>query len=165
MEIRKEVMCHLLQMFDEIEEAIKRVPDGLWQREGAEDLMMVPAFLAHHTIWCMRQRHFLNISEDKLPDNPVTGSYKRDGVPTGEQLLAVLDGIRSYSASFYGQMDNDAYLSKKDTQSEPIGMVMYTIAHTRHHLGQLVEILKEKGIASPKWYPRSPDRTRPQASA
>jgi hypothetical protein len=48
MRISDEVMGHLLQMFDEIEAAIRACPDSLWRREDQEDLMMVPAFLAGH---------------------------------------------------------------------------------------------------------------------
>jgi len=154
MEIRKEVMGHLLQMFDEIEETVRLFPDALWTRDGVEDLMMVPAFLAHHTIWCIRLRHLLNIPEGELPANPVRDNYNRDSVPSKEQLLGFLDGIRHHSTSQYGRMANDDYLSKKQAPFEPIGTVIYTIAHTRQHMGQLIQILKENGITPPKWYPR-----------
>ena len=154
MEIRQEVIGHLHQMFDEIEETVRLFPDDLWTRDSVEDLMMAPAFLAHHTIWCMRLRHLLDIPEDELPANPAPGHYSRDCVPSKEQLLAFLDGIRSYSTSHHGQMANDGYLSKRQAPFQPIGMVIYTIAHTRQHMGQLVQILKENGTAPPKWYPR-----------
>ena len=148
MEIARELMGHLSQLFAEIEEALKRVPDDLWARKGMEDLMMVPGFLAHHTIWCIRLRHLLNIPEDRLPGNPAPGHYTRANLPSKEQLLGVLEGIRSYCKESYGKMDNEAYLSDRS-----IGRAMYTIAHTRHHLGQLAQILKEHGINPGKWYP------------
>jgi hypothetical protein len=140
-------------MFDEIEAAVRLFPGDLWRRDAAKDLMMVPAFLAHHTIWCIRLRHLLDIPQDKLPPDPARGRYSRECVPQQEQLLGVLDAIRSYSAAVYGQMDDDTYL-RKTASYDALGRVMYTIAHTRHHLGQLVQILKENGIKPPKWYPR-----------
>jgi hypothetical protein len=145
MEIGEEVMGHLSQMFDEIEMAITSCPHDLWHRKGVKG-MMVPAVLAAHAVWCIRLRHLLNIPLNKLP------SRKR--VPTQEQLVAVLDAIRSYTASVYGRMGDATYLTKEGNGAAPISRVMYTIAHTRHHLGQLVQILKENGIKPPKWYPR-----------
>ena len=110
--------------------------------------MMVPAFLTHHTIWCMRLGHLLNIPEDRLPSNPAPGYYTCANLPSEEQLLGVLEGIRSYCGEFYGKMDNETYLSNRS-----IGRAMHTIAHTRHHLGQLAQILKKHGISHGKWCP------------
>jgi uncharacterized damage-inducible protein DinB len=107
--------------------------------------------------------HLLDIPQDQLPADPARGRRTRSCLRTREQLITVLDAIPSYTACAYGQMDNDTYLtkrsarrclSKRATRIAPISRVMYTIAHTRHHLGQLVQILKEHGIDPPKWYPR-----------
>lgn len=154
MELRHEVLGHLVQMFDEIDEAVRLFPDDLWRRADVDDMMQVPAFLAHHAIWCMRLSHLLNVPENEPPPNPVIGDYSRDNLPAKEAMLAVLAGIRSYTADVYGRMTNDAYLSKGDSPSEPIGRLLYTIAHTRQHLGELVQILRADGIAPPTWYPR-----------
>jgi len=154
MEVRDEVMGHLVQMFDEIEADVKCFPADLWRREDEDELLSVPAFLAHHTIWCMHLPHLLAIPEDKLPPNPADRHYRRDKLPSQQQLLDYLDGIREYCSAYYGQMSNDDYLSQGDSFAEPLGMVIYTIAHTRHHLGQLVQILKDNGITPSKWYPR-----------
>jgi hypothetical protein len=163
MRISEEVMGHLLQMFDEMEAAITVCPDSLWRRKDQDDLMMVPAFLAGHAVWCMGRSHLLDIPRDQLPADPASGRRTRNCLRTRQQLIAVLAAIRSYTASVYGQMDNDTYLTKKGARRCltkrgaricPISRVMYTIAHTRHHLGQLVQILKEQGITPPKWYPR-----------
>ncbi len=151
MEIGAEVMGHLSQMFDEIEMAIRNCPNELWYRKGAKG-MMVPGILAAHAVWCIRRSHLLHIPRENLP---------RKKVPTQAELVAVLHAIGSYAASAYGRMDNDTYLTRsprsgrgRGTLAAPISRVMYTIAHTRHHLGQLVQILKENGIRPPKWYPR-----------
>jgi hypothetical protein len=154
MAIRDEVMGHLSQMFDEIEEAVSLFPADLWERKDVDVMMRVPAFLAHHTIWCMRMSHLLDVPENEPPDNPVIGNYTRDNLPTKEALLAVLNGIRSYSDGVYGCMTDDAYLSKGEAPSEPIDRIIYAIAHTRQHLGEMVQILREHRIGPPTWYPR-----------
>lgn len=145
MQISVEVTGHLSQMFDEVEAAIRNFPNDLWHRKGVKG-MMIPAVLAAHAVWCIRLRHLLNIPLNKLP------SRKR--VPTQEQLVAILDAIRAHTVSVYGRMDDATYLAKEGTGAAPISRVIYAIAHTRHHLGQLVQILKENGIKPPKWYPR-----------
>ena len=149
MALRAEVMDHLSQMFDEIDAAIRSCPGDLWRREGVKG-MMVPAVLARHMVWCIRLGHLLDIPRDQLPGGQDAGTR----VPSQEQLIGVLDAIRSCSARVYGRLPDEAYLMKKGTGSPAISRVMYTIAHTRHHLGQFVQILKENGIPPPKWYPR-----------
>jgi len=152
MEIREVIMNRLTELFDDIEKVVNLFPDDLWWREGIDDMMMVPAFLAHHTIWCMSYGHLLNIRKEKIPNEPYIPRYKdwpwkpdyqREYLPSKSQLLVLLNDIREYTSSVYGKMDNEGYL-KGD---KPIlSKVVYTVAHTRYHLGQLGQILKENGI-------------------
>jgi len=152
MEIRETIMDHLTKLFVDIEKIVNLFPDNLWQREGIDDMMMVPAFLAHHTIWCMCYEHLLNIPKEKIPNEPYIPrhekwpwipDYQREYLPTKFQLLALLNDIREYTDSVYGKMDDGDYLRG----NEPIlSMVIYAIGHTKYHLGQLAQILKENGI-------------------
>ncbi len=152
MEIRETIMNHLTKLFVDIEKIVNLFPDSLWQREGIDDMMMVPAFLAHHTIWCMSLGHLLNIPKEKIPNEPYIPrhekwqwipDYQREYLPTMSQLLALLNDIREYTDSVYGKMNNDTYIGDN---SSILNKVVYTIAHTRHHLGQLTQILKENDI-------------------
>ena len=132
---------------------MKLFPDDLWRREGIDDLMSVPAFLAHHAVWCISLGHLLNVPREKMPHDPGVRSYERANMPERSQLLALLNDIRMYAKVSYGEMENDEYLNDSETSRNAVGRVMYTIAHIRHHLGQLVQILKENNIRPPKWYP------------
>jgi len=152
MEIGKEVKGHLDQLLAEIELAIGLFPDELWEREGEEDMLRVPAFLAHHTVWCMSLEHLLNIPIERTPHN-IYPDYGCDRMLTKAQVLDLLTDIRAHVAEVYAPMPNEEYLSMGDKPHVPLGAVMYTIAHTRHHLGQLTQLLKENGVSPPKWYP------------
>ena len=152
MKIGEEVAGHLDQLTMEIELAIGLFPDELWQREGETDMLRVPAFLAHHTVWCMGLEHLLNIPIERMPHN-IYPDYGPDKLLTKQQVLDILNDIRAYAAEVYAPMPNEEYLAKGDKPHVPLGSVMYTIAHTRHHLGQLCQLLKENGISPPKWYP------------
>ena len=77
---------------------------------------------------------------EKWPWKP---EYQREYLPSKSQLLALLNDIREYTDSVYGKMDNDAYLRG---DRAILSMVVYTISHTRYHVGQLGQILKENGI-------------------
>ena len=152
MEIREVVMTRLKELFTDIEKIVNLFPDNLWQREAIDDMMMVPAFLAHHTIWCMSYGHLLNIPKEKMPNEPDIPryekwpwkpDYQREYLPSKPQLSALLNDIREYAVSVYGKMDNEAYI---EGEKPTLSMVIYAIAHTRYHLGQLGQILKENGI-------------------
>ena len=119
MEIKEVIMDRLTKLFAEIEKIVNLFPDNLWQREGIDDMMMVPAFLAHHTIWCMSYEHLLNIPKEKMPNEPYIPryeewpwkpDYQREYLPTKSQLLALLNDIREYTDSVYGKMDDGDYL-------------------------------------------------------
>ena len=61
--------------------------------------------------------------------------------------------IRAYAKEVYGQMPNDAYLAVDDSGQSPLGRIMYALAHTRHHYGQIVQILRDNDVEEPDWYP------------
>jgi hypothetical protein len=153
MEIRQEVMGHLNQLFAEMAGAIGAMPEELWHR-GAdrEDMLRVPCFLAHHMVWCMVLKHLLRIPAASLPHN-VHPDYAPDKLLTKRQVLDLLADIRAYAGEVYGQMPNEAYLAADDSGQSPLGRLMYTLAHTRHHYGQIVQILRDHGLDGPDWYP------------
>ena len=152
MEIRQEVMGHLDQLGAEIEGAIKVFPDGLWCRQSGESMLAVPCFIAHHTVWCMVLDHLLRIPVDRLPHN-IYPDYGPDKLLTQQQVLDLLGEIRAYAGGVYGGMSNGDYLAVDERGMSPLGRVMYTLAHTRHHYGQLVQILRDNGLDAPDWYP------------
>jgi hypothetical protein len=152
MSINEQAVDHLNQIFAEARAAVESFPDDLWQREGEDDVLRVPAFLAHHTIWCMSLGHLLNIPGDRIRSR-VRPPYRRENMLTREEVLGVLDDIKAYANEVYGSMPDAEYLDQGDKPRVPFDAVMYTIAHTRHHLGQLVQLLKENGHQPPPWYP------------
>ena len=152
MDIRLEVMVHLDQLGAEIQGAIKVFPDELWRRRTGENMLAVPCFIAHHTVWCMVLDHLLRVPVDRLPHN-IYPDYGPDKMLTQQQVLALLDDIQAYAADVYGKMPNDDYLAVDERGMSPLGRVMYTLAHTRHHYGQLVQILRDNGLDAPDWYP------------
>ena len=152
MEIRDEVVGHLNQLFAEIEGAIGAFPDELWERQAGADMLRVPCFLAHHTVWCMVLDHLLRIPAERLPHN-VYPDYGPAKPVSRQQTLELLEDIRAYARDVYGSMPNDEYLGTKDPESPALGRIFYTIAHTRHHYGQLVQILRDNGLEAPDWYP------------
>lgn len=152
MEIRQEVMGHLNQLCAEIEGALGAFPDELWRRQAAPDMLRVPCFLAHHTVWCMVLDHLLRIPGERLPHN-IQPDYGPDKPMTQQQLIQLLKDVQAYAADVYGEMPNAEYLASDDRGLSVLGRVMYTIAHTRHHYGQLVQILRDNGLEAPDWYP------------
>lgn len=152
MEIRHEVMGHLRQLGAEIDGAIAVFHDELWRRQAGENMLAVPCFLAHHTVWCMVLDHLLRIPVDRLPHN-IYPDYGPDKMLTQQQILDLHADIQAYAAEVYAEMPNADYLAVDEHGMSPLGRVMYTLAHTRHHYGQLVQILRDNGLDAPDWYP------------
>lgn len=152
MNIGEEVFGHFNQLFAEIRLAVEAFPEDLWNREDESNALSIPCFLAHHTVWCLSLEHLLDIPGEKMPHNmyPDYGNGKRI---SKEQVLLILDDVEVYLSEVYLAMGNQEYLEKGEGKYEPLGAVMYALGHTRHHMGQLAQILKENGIAPPGWYP------------
>ncbi|NQU43094.1 DinB family protein [bacterium] len=152
MEIGKEVQGHLNQMFSEIESAVGLFPDALWGRQTSENILNIPCFLAHHTVWCMVLSHLLRIPEERLPHN-LYPDYGPGKSVTQRQVLDLLADIRDYVGDVCAGMSNEDYLKEDEKGASPLGRILYTLAHTRHHYGQLVQMLRSNGLQPPDWYP------------
>ncbi len=158
MQIGQEVIGHFEELFAELEGAIRAFPDELWQQQdprsnwGWEESVTAPRFLAHHTIWCMSLEHLLRIDQKDMPHN-IFPDYGPDKEMTRRQVLDILEGVRSYARNHYAEMSNEDYLTRDEKGQSPLGRMMYALAHTRHHYGQLVQILRENGVEPPDWYP------------
>ena len=158
MTIGKEVIAHFEQLFAEIQGTLEAFPEELWNRQDpqadwSEDAAIAaPRFLAHHTIWCLCLGHLLRIDHKRLPHHRWP-DYGPDKPLDKGDLLALLDEIRQYARQIYAPMDDQTYLTADAKGQTPLGRMMYALAHTRHHYGQLVEILRGGGIEPPMWYP------------
>jgi hypothetical protein len=111
-------------------------------------MLNVPCFLAHHAVWRMVLPHLLRIPAGAL-QHDVEPDYAPDKPVSKEQVLALLGDIRSYASEVYGEMPNAEYLREEEKGSSALGRIMYAIAHTRHHYGQLVQILRDNGQDPP----------------
>lgn len=158
MQIGQEVIGHFEELFAELEGALRAFPDALWNRPGSQDdgdwnqPIAAPRFLAHHTVWCMSLEHLLRIEQRDLPHN-IFPDYGPDKEMTRQQVLDILADVRAYARSHYAQMPEEDYLRQDEKGQSPLGRMMYALAHTRHHYGQLVQILRDSGIEPPDWYP------------
>ena len=152
MTIAAEMIGHFDQLYAEIEIAVKAFPDALWTRDDVEDLLCVPAVMAHHTVWCMSLDHLLNIPREDFT-NTTYPPYDRSRLPTKEQVLEMLSGIKDYTTRVYSSMPDDEFLEKRDKPHVPLGAAAYALGHGRHHIGQLAQVLKENGVTPPAWYP------------
>jgi DinB family protein len=148
--IEFELMGHLEQMFQELHEIIECFPEDLWQRREAEDMMHVPAFIAHHAVWCIVLPHLLRVPEEARPSDLGMGEYERAVLPSRAAVLKLLAEIREYARAHYPQpLREELGLGKPDV----VGRITYTLVHTRQHMGQLTQLLKEHDIAPSQWYP------------
>ncbi len=152
MSVAGELMGHFDQLYAEIEISVRAFPERLWRREDQTDLLRVPAFMAHHTVWCMALEHLLNIPSDSFP-NDICPPYDRAKTPTPDEVSAMLAGVKKHTREVYGSMGDDEFLAKRDRPHVPLGALTYALAHGRQHLGQLAQILKENDITPPGWYP------------
>ena len=153
MAIADNVSGHLRQLFAEMAETIERLPDDVWRRQDdSRPLLHQPRFIAHHMVWCMALPHLLRVPLDRMPHN-IFPDYKPGTEMTKRQVLDILDDIRAYAEQTYAPMTDEAYLAGDEKGVTPLDRVMYTLAHTRQHYGQLVQILRDAGGEEEDWYP------------
>jgi hypothetical protein len=154
MGIGQETIGHWDQLWAEVEQAIGRIPDELWTRDlcGSGGWWSRPCYVAHHMVWCMALDHLLRVPFDAMPHN-VFPDYGKGIEISQQQVLDILSDIRHQCRARYRDMTDEDYLTPDDKGMVPISRVMYALAHTRQHYGQLVQILRENGIDAPDWYP------------
>ena len=143
--ISSKVLKHVMVVLDELENAIQSCPEDLWRREEEEDYMKKPAVLAYHTIWCISLSHHLDIKNvpfEKFPPRP------KPPVQSKELVLEMLGWMKNAVKLKYQSMEDNIFLGLLD-------QYIYATSHIRHHYGQFLQIIKEKGIKRPKWYNRS----------
>ena len=154
MAIADQIVGHFDQLFAELEIAIAAFPDELWRRRDGDDLLRTPAFQAHHAIWCMALDHLLKIPFDRFPDTALSGrNYAPANIPTQDDVLAMLRGIRDNTSRVYGAMTDEEYLAEGEGDRVPLGAAVDALGHGRHHGGKLCQTLKDNGIEPPDWYP------------
>jgi hypothetical protein len=103
-------------------------------------------------VWCMTLDHLLRIDTKDLPHN-IPPDYGPEKTIKAEQVLALLGDIRAYARGSYAEMPDAEYLAEDDHGQTPLGRMMYALAHTRHHYGQFVQMLRDAGVEPPGWYP------------
>ena len=154
MSLGTEVIGHWEQLWAEMQRALETFPDELWTRElcGGDGWWSRPCYVAHHMVWCMALDHLLRVPLDRMPHN-VVPDYGEGIDISREQVLGILEDIREDCCDRYREMSDTEYLTPDEGGALPIGRVMYALAHTRQHYGQLVQILREHGLDDPPWYP------------
>jgi hypothetical protein len=158
MTIGQEVIGHFDQLFAEIEQAINACPDELWTRQADDDGwnwntgLTTPRFLVHHMVWCMALAHLLRMTEKDMPHSRPP-DYGPDKTITPRQVLDILGEIRTYAHKTYAHMPDAEYLTPDENGQTPLGRMRYALAHTRHHYGQFVQMLRDADSQPPARYP------------
>jgi len=125
---------------------INRYSDELWFRG---DLKRTPqaAWEAYHAVSSLAMGHILDIPANRLPHDP-----GEDPPPSREAVLALLADIRSYVLDALSPMSDEQLVSQtRQCDGTGVENLMYAFRHAHHHVGLLIQILREHGGNPPQW--------------
>ena len=125
---------------------INRFPDELWFRDDLKRTP-APAWEAYHAVSALAMGHILDIPAKRLSHDP-----GENPPPSRKAVLALLDDVRGYVLDALSSL-SDEQLADQTRQSDGTGVenLMYAFRHTHHHVGLLIQILREHGGKPPQW--------------
>ena len=125
---------------------INRYSDELWFRNDLKRTPM-PAWEAYHAVSALAMGHLLNIPATSLPHDP-----GENPPPSRQAVLALLADIKCFVLEALSSL-SDEQLVNQTRRSEGTGIenLMYSFRHTHHHVGLLIQILREHGGKPPQW--------------
>ena len=136
-------------------EAINNIPDKEW-KTGEIDYL-IPARQILHGI------ETLDFYSTITPDVYKHGyrfnlDWQRvsaDQLPSKAQLDAYLDEVKEKMETWINGLDDELFHSPEPmypwTGSTLLGRVLYSLEHSRHHLGELNGELRRRGLPRIKW--------------
>ena len=140
------------QMYNE---AINKIPDEEW-KTGEIDYL-IPARQILHGI------ETLDFYSTTAPDVYTHGyrfnlDWQRasaDQLPSKDQLFTYLDEVKEKMETWINGLDDELFHSPEQlypwTGSTLMGRVLYSLEHSRHHLGELNGELRRRGLSRIKW--------------
>ncbi|MHC4985525.1 MAG: DinB family protein [Planctomycetota bacterium] len=125
---------------------INRYSDELWFRD---DLKRTPppAWEAYHAVSSLAMGHILDIPAKCLPHDP-----GEEPPPSRKAVLALLDDVRKYVTEALSSLSDEQLLAwTRNGDGTCVENLMYAFRHTHHHVGLLIQILRERGGKPPQW--------------
>jgi hypothetical protein len=136
-------------------EALSNIPDEDW-KTGEIDYL-IPARQILHGLETLD--YYSTTSPDKFThDYRFKLDWMRassDLLPSKTQLQSYLDEVKEKTETWIKSIDDDEFHSPETnfpwTGSTLLGRILYSLEHSRHHLGELNGELRRRGLPRIKW--------------
>jgi len=150
--IAEATITHFNQLFAEIRDAIARFPDKSWNLEPTPEWERSnPAVCAFHTVFSMSYPHLFHLPAIR---EKYEGLNEKTKVQPKTSILELLGEIVAAFHEKFGKMEFDQFMEKLEGHKMvTYEQLLYSMAHSRYHLGQLTQLLKNEHIEEPPWYP------------
>ncbi len=131
---------------DLITVTINRYTDDLWFRDDLKRTPQ-PAWEGYHAVSSLAMGHILNIPAKCLPHDP-----GEDPPPSRRAVLALLDDVRGYVLDSLPALSDEQLVNQtRNGSGTGVENLMYSFRHAHHHVGLLIQILREHGGKPPAW--------------
>ena len=125
---------------------VNRYSDELWFRDDLRQTPQ-PAWEAYHAVSSLAMGHILDIPVKCLPHDP-----GEEPPPSRQAVLDLLADVRNYVLEAISSMSDEQLVSQtRQCDGTGIENLMYAFRHTHHHVGLLIQILRQHGGKPPTW--------------
>jgi uncharacterized damage-inducible protein DinB len=141
--------------FNTIREVMEGCPEGEWRI--SDHPRFIPSRLALHILETI-EYYIGDSREFKESQFGDSESLTPDTLPSQESLRGYFNAVRDRLYIKLRSLGDEEFLSPETlfTDREErymlLDLYIYTLRHTQHHVGQLVEEMRRRGVEGPRWH-------------
>ncbi len=140
--------------FSTLRETIEGCPDAEWR--SSDNPRFIPSRLALHILETV---DYYNGATREFTESPFGDSetLAPDALPSRENIFGYFEEVRGKLIKKVCSLGDEDLLAPETVFSDReegytlLDLYLYTLRHTQHHAGQLVEEMRRRGISGPRW--------------
>lgn len=141
--------------FKTLEEAIEACGESEWR--SGDNFQFIPSRLALHAIETVA--YGMRPSPEGFPFGQRFGDWellKREELPSREDVRTYMKEVREEILDRLERTSDESFIEVemafRKTGWTMLGRMIYILRHAQHHVGQIIEECRRRGLTEPRWH-------------